>query len=107
MPLIMGWLRYRRDDPGHAIANDQVIVSADSDFTALLALRGLRSPSLILLRSADHLTPSEQAALLGANLPSVAAELASGAVVSLTQNRLRVRLLPDEMTRRPCPIRAR
>lgn len=40
-----------------AVANNQVIVSADSDFTTLLALSGGTSPSLILMRSADALTP--------------------------------------------------
>jgi predicted nuclease of predicted toxin-antitoxin system len=110
-PRIAGWLREDGHEAthvidhgllsvadeailAHAVANDQVIVSADSDFTAMLALRGLSSPSLVLLRSADHLTPSEQAALLRANLPSVAADLEAGAVVSLAQNRLRVRPLP-------------
>jgi len=41
----------------HAQGNGQVIVSADTDFTTMLALRGLPSPSLVLLRSADHLAP--------------------------------------------------
>lgn len=48
----------------HAIELDATIVSADSDFATLLALGGLRVPSLILLRSSDHLTPDEQADLL-------------------------------------------
>jgi predicted nuclease of predicted toxin-antitoxin system len=78
----------------HAMDNHQVIVSADSDFTSMLALRGLRSPSLVLLRSADHLTPSEQTGLRVANLPAVAEDLEAGAVVSLSRNRLRVRALP-------------
>jgi hypothetical protein len=51
-------------------------------------------PSLILLRSADHLSPIEQAALLLANLPTVAPDLAIGSVVSLSTSHLRVRRLP-------------
>ena len=49
---------------------------------------------MILLRSADHLTPDQQATLLLANLPAVAAELDAGAVVSIARGRLRVRSLP-------------
>jgi predicted nuclease of predicted toxin-antitoxin system len=78
----------------HALAEGRVIVSADTDFTTMLALTGQPSPSLILLRSADHLTPDEQAGLLVANIPAVAKDLDSGAVVSLSPSRLRVRPLP-------------
>jgi predicted nuclease of predicted toxin-antitoxin system len=78
----------------HALANHQVIVSADTDFTALLALSGRASPSLVLLRSADHLTPTDQGDLLVANLPAVVKDLEAGAVVSLSPAHLRVRPLP-------------
>jgi hypothetical protein len=60
----------------------------------MVALGGMTVPSLILLRSADHLPPSEQAALLLANLPTVASDLATGSVVSLSTTHLRVRRLP-------------
>lgn len=79
---------------GHALAHDQVIVSADTDFTIMLAVSGDKSPSLILLRSADRVPPRDQAELILANLPSVIEELDAGAVVSLSPTRLRVRLLP-------------
>jgi predicted nuclease of predicted toxin-antitoxin system len=49
---------------------------------------------VVLLRSADHLRPSEQAALVAANLPLIAEDLEKGAVASLTRDRLRVRDLP-------------
>ena len=78
----------------HAQADERAIVSADSDFATMLALRGLRTPSLILLRSADHLTPNQQAARVVANIPSVVGELVLGAVVSLSMEHLRVRRLP-------------
>jgi len=49
----------------YAAAIALVIVSADSDFGELLAAsRGATRPSVVLLRSADRLTPDEQAALL-------------------------------------------
>jgi predicted nuclease of predicted toxin-antitoxin system len=78
----------------HAVASHQVIVSADTDFGELLAVSGAARPSVVLLRSADRLTPYQQAALLADNLPAVAAELDRGAVVSIARGRLRVRQLP-------------
>jgi predicted nuclease of predicted toxin-antitoxin system len=78
----------------HAVASHQVIISADTDFGELLAVSGATRPSVVLLRSADRLTPYQQAALLADNLPAVAAELDGGAVVSIARGRLRVRLLP-------------
>jgi len=45
----------------HAASTERVIVSADSDFATLLAVTARSEPSLILLRSADKLTPDQQA----------------------------------------------
>jgi predicted nuclease of predicted toxin-antitoxin system len=73
---------------------DRVLLTADSDFAAMLALGGAQSPSVVLLRSADHMRPAEQAALLVVNLPIVEEDLAGGAIVSLTRRHLRVRELP-------------
>ena len=78
----------------HAVTSRQAIVSADTDFGELLAVSGATSPSVVLLRSADRLTPDQQAAVLAENLPAVAAELDMGAAVSIARGRLRVRLLP-------------
>jgi predicted nuclease of predicted toxin-antitoxin system len=79
----------------YAATNELVIVSADTDFGELLATsRGAVRPSVVLLRSADHLTPDQQAALLVANLPAVADELKTGALVSIARGRLRMRSLP-------------
>lgn len=72
----------------------RILLTADSDFGALLALGSLASPSVLLLRSADHLRPTEQAELIAANLPQIAEDLEKGAIVSLTRDRLRVRELP-------------
>jgi predicted nuclease of predicted toxin-antitoxin system len=85
----------------HAAGAGQVIISADTDFGELLAVSGATRPSVVLLRSADHLTPDQQATLLIANLPAVAADLESGAAVSIARGRLRVRPLPV----RPAPDR--
>jgi predicted nuclease of predicted toxin-antitoxin system len=79
----------------YAAVNELVIVSADTDFGELLAVSpGAVRPSVVLLRSADHLTPDQQAALLAANLPAVADELKTGALVSIARGRLRIRSLP-------------
>jgi predicted nuclease of predicted toxin-antitoxin system len=77
-----------------AAKGGQILLTADSDFGALLALRSLASPSVLLLRSADHLRPSEQAELIAANLPQIVEDLEQGAIVSLSRDRLRVRELP-------------
>jgi predicted nuclease of predicted toxin-antitoxin system len=74
----------------------RVLLTADADFGALLALGSRATPSVVLLRSADHLRPSEQAELLAANLPLIAEDLEKGAIASLTRDRLRVRELPIE-----------
>ena len=80
---------------GCAAANALVIVSADGDFGELLAAsRGATRPSVVLLRSADRFTPDEQAALLAANLPVVADDLETGAVVTIARGRMRIRSLP-------------
>ena len=77
-----------------AADEERILLTADADFGALLALGSLASPSVLLLRSADHLRPSEQAKLIVANLPPIAEGLEKGAIVSLTRDRLRVRELP-------------
>jgi predicted nuclease of predicted toxin-antitoxin system len=78
-----------------AARDERVIVSADADFGTLLALGGLSKPSFVLLRSADHLSPDQQALLIG-NLQRVGDELVRGAIVTLSRGRVRVRQLPIE-----------
>lgn len=77
-----------------AAEQDRVLLTADSDFGALLALSALAAPSVVLLRSADHMRPAEQAELLAANLPAIATALSDGAIASLSRERLRLRALP-------------
>ena len=70
------------------------IVTADTDFGALLAARGTSSPSVVMLRSSDHLTPDEQAGLIVAVLVRVGDELEQGAIASVTTERVRLHNLP-------------
>ncbi|MBS1894049.1 MAG: DUF5615 family PIN-like protein [Actinobacteria bacterium] len=79
-----------------AVDTERVLLTADSDFAAMLALGGAGAPSVVLLRSADHMRPLEQAELLAANLPLVEEDLLRGAIVSLNRRHLRVRALPIE-----------
>jgi len=77
-----------------AAKEDRILLTADADFGALLALGSLASPSVLLLRSADHLRSNEQAELIATNLPQITEDLEKGAIVSFARDRLRVRELP-------------
>lgn len=74
--------------------DDRVVVTADSDFAMLLAVRGESRPSVIRLRGQHHLGPAEQVALLLTNLSAMEEDLRAGAVASLSPRHLRVRRLP-------------
>lgn len=72
----------------------RVIVSADTDFGTLLTLRSKRQPSFLLLRRQRDLGPSVTASLLIDTLPRITADLESGAVVVVSDDRIRIRALP-------------
>ena len=73
---------------------DHVLVSEDTDFGEILAVRNASRPSVILLRSGEPLTPDEQAAILLANLPAIADDVEVGSIVVFGRARIRVRRLP-------------
>ena len=79
-----------------AAMDGDVLITADSDFTNLLAARGSSAPSVVLLRHVAELPWREHEALLIANLPAVLVDLQEGAVVSLSPTRSAVRRLPIE-----------
>ena len=74
--------------------DDRVIISTDTDFGALLAQLRQNKPSFILLRHVNEFSPDQHARLLLANLDAIADELDTGAVVTFSRDRIRVRRLP-------------
>lgn len=77
-----------------AVEDAFVIVTADSDFGALLAMRRTQSPSVIHLRHVAELAAEDHLALLVANLPQITADLERGVIISLSPTRLAIRDLP-------------
>lgn len=89
-------LEQAEDDELLALAavHNRVIVSGDTDFGALLALARRRAPSVILFR-ARHLPRAEdQARIILGYFDELEEDLAAGAVVVVTDDRIRVRRLP-------------
>jgi predicted nuclease of predicted toxin-antitoxin system len=77
-----------------AALESRVVVSADTDFGTLLALREATSPSVMLFRAASLRRADDQVALILVALPSTEAALRRGAIVILERHRLRLRDLP-------------
>jgi predicted nuclease of predicted toxin-antitoxin system len=77
-----------------AITEDQVIVSADTDFATLLATRSASKPSVILFRGGGSRRPEALASLILQNLSQLGDALAAGCIVTIEPTRLRVRPLP-------------
>jgi predicted nuclease of predicted toxin-antitoxin system len=84
-----------RDDEifAYAAQERRVLVSADTDFGTILALSGMTTPSVILLRR-THKKPPELLNVILDNLKQLAEDLENGAVVVIEDRRLRIRKLP-------------
>ena len=72
---------------------DRAVVTLDADFHSLLALSGAVSPSVIRIRI-EGLDGPALAGLLELVVRSCRADIEQGAVVTVQERRVRVRLLP-------------
>lgn len=77
-----------------AVKEERILISADTDFGTILALRKSKNPSVILFRHEANRNPVKQVELLKRNIPFLKESLAKGVIIVLEQNRLRIRELP-------------
>ncbi|GAA3232139.1 DUF5615 family PIN-like protein [Nonomuraea helvata] len=77
-----------------AVADGRTIISADTDFGALLAHARATEPSVILVRELLELRPPDLVNIISANLEVLEQHLQTGAIAAFTTGGIRVRALP-------------
>jgi predicted nuclease of predicted toxin-antitoxin system len=77
-----------------ALTEDRIVVSADSDFSAILAAQEAERPSFILFRDPNPLVARDYLEMLLPALSMLERELLGGCVAVFRGDRLRVRKLP-------------
>jgi len=73
---------------------ERIIVSADTDFGTIIALRNEHFPSVIIFRRTRNRKPIEQVTLLISNLEQIVDSLREGSIVIIEDSRIRIRNLP-------------
>ena len=81
-----------------AATDDRIVVSADTDFGALLAARAVRKPSVIQFRGQGSRRPDALAHTILSNLSQLTEAPESGSIVTFEPSRVRVRALPFNAT---------
>ncbi|MGI8967233.1 MAG: DUF5615 family PIN-like protein [Limisphaerales bacterium] len=76
-----------------AFAENRIIVTLDADFHTLLSLNCLEKPSVIRIRI-EKLRAAQLSNLLQLIIPQCDAALEAGAMISVQENRIRIRKLP-------------
>lgn len=77
----------------HARNDQRVVCTLDADFHALLAVSGASAPSVVRVRQ-EGLSGASLARLLLKIWPDISDSVTLGAVVSVTEQRIRIRRLP-------------
>ena len=81
----------------YAKANDFVVLTHDLDFGSILAATNAEKPSVVQIRS-DDLKPETLAGPVIAGIQQCEQALAAGALVTIDPARLRLRVLPLDVT---------
>ena len=93
------WSKVGRPDASEVVLmdwareNDHVVLTADLDFSAILAASNLPKPSVIQIRG-GVLAPQTFGARILSLLSMMAEDLANGVLVSIDANQSRARILP-------------
>lgn len=77
-----------------ALSEDRVLISADTDFGALLSSYGGKRPSVVLFRRGIERQPEKQTSVFLANFTLLERDLSKGSIVVIEQTRIRIKRLP-------------